>query len=112
MYKLCDLNELPNHDSKGFTLGQHSLFVVRKDNQVFAYHDNCPHLGIQLAWNPDKFLNYEKELIQCSTHGALFVIETGKCVAGPCSGDTLKPIKLTIEDSTVFIDLHIIDEHR
>ena len=112
MYKLCDLNELPNHDSKGFTLGQRSLFVIRKDHQVFAYHDICPHLGIQLAWNPDKFLNYEKDLIQCSTHGALFVIDTGKCVAGPCSGDSLKPINLVIEGSSVFIDLHAINENR
>lgn len=112
MHKLCELNELPNHESKGFSVGQQSILVVRKNQKVFAYHDRCPHMSIPLAWNPDKYLNYEKELIQCSTHGALFVIETGKCVAGPCTGDSLESIKLTIEDSSVFIDLQAINENR
>jgi len=28
-------------------------------------------------------------LIQCATHGALFLIESGECIAGPCAGQSL-----------------------
>jgi nitrite reductase/ring-hydroxylating ferredoxin subunit len=104
MHKLCDLSDLPNNDSKGFTINETTLFIIRKNNDVFAYLNQCPHLGVRLDWQPDKFLNYEKEFIQCSTHGALFLIETGKCIAGPCSGCHLPKIHTLVKDGSVHIN--------
>jgi nitrite reductase/ring-hydroxylating ferredoxin subunit len=31
-------------------------------------------------------------MIQCATHGALFLIESGECVAGPCAGQSLQAL--------------------
>jgi nitrite reductase/ring-hydroxylating ferredoxin subunit len=39
--------------------------------------------------------------IQCSTHDALFEVDSGTCVAGPCIGDALQPVELVIEDDAV-----------
>ncbi|MEE8263379.1 MAG: Rieske (2Fe-2S) protein, partial [Gammaproteobacteria bacterium] len=40
-------------------------------------------------WVPDQFLDETGNLLQCATHGALFRIEDGFCVAGPCTGASL-----------------------
>jgi nitrite reductase/ring-hydroxylating ferredoxin subunit len=42
-------------------------------------------------------------LIQCSSHGALFEIDTGLCLAGPCPGARLRPIELRIERGYVLV---------
>lgn len=105
MHQLCNFEQLTNHHSKGFEVAGQSLFVVRKNERVYAYLNSCPHLGIELNWQEDGFLTYEKELIQCSTHGALFTIDKGHCVAGPCSGQHLTAIDTRVEQGVVWVDL-------
>lgn len=105
MIRLCALEELVNHASQGFTLHEQSIFVVRQNHNVFAYHNRCPHLGIPLEWQPDHFLDADGELIQCSTHGALFTIDDGLCVSGPCSGQSLQPLPVEIRNGEVWVGL-------
>jgi len=42
-------------------------------------------------------------LIQCSTHGALFNIETGECLQGPCLGQSLQAIAHEVKDGKICI---------
>ena len=84
---LCRLDEIHDPGGKGFRLPDRpQFFVIRVGESVWGYINSCPHQGVNLDWRPDNFLTYEKDLIQCATHGARFVIETGECVAGPCPG--------------------------
>ena len=92
MIRLCAPNELTEGQSRGFELAELKLLVVRREGQVYAYQNRCPHRGIPLEWQPDQFLDHSNSLIQCATHGALFLIESGECVAGPCSGQSLTPL--------------------
>ena len=78
------------------------MFVVHKDGQFFGYYNICPHTGASLDWQPDQFLDLDKALIQCATHDALFVIDTGFCVSGPCQGESLHIITLTIMDDVIY----------
>ncbi|WP_296222240.1 Rieske (2Fe-2S) protein [Pseudomonas sp. UBA2684] len=89
MIRLCAVDELAEGQSRGFEIDNEKLFAVRKDGQVYAYRNRCPHRGIALEWLPDQFLDHSASLIQCATHGALFLIDSGECVAGPCAGKTL-----------------------
>jgi len=59
--------------------------------------------GGALDWQPDQFLNLEKTHIQCSTHHALFSIEDGLCVSGPCLGERLQAVNVTVSDGDVVI---------
>ncbi len=34
----------------------------------------------------------EEGFLACRNHGALFAVEDGFCVAGPCAGESLEPI--------------------
>ena len=84
---------------------QLQLFVVLKDGQYQAFINSCPHTGVNLDWNEHQFLDMDKAFIQCATHDALFDIHSGECIAGPCVGDHLEIVSLTILDGEVFADL-------
>lgn len=103
--ELCPSDAIEAGSSRGFQVGEHSCFAVKNlDGDIFVYANRCPHLGVELEWVADQFLDSEGALIQCATHGALFVIETGHCVAGPCNGQYLKTIPSTVEQGMLQID--------
>lgn len=105
--RLCALDEIPEPGSKGFTFRQDDRlfagFVVRRAGAVRGYIDRCPHAGTPLAFAPDRFLTRDKDLILCSTHGALFRVEDGQCLAGPCVGRALAPWPVRVEDGAVVV---------
>lgn len=43
-------------------------------------------------------------MIQCATHGALFEIETGHCIAGPCLGQNLQKIPYLLDNGLIMVD--------
>ena len=102
---LCRLDEIPEPGSRGFRFGSgagmRALFIVRHGGRVVAYENSCPHTGSPLDWRPDQFLDLERRHILCATHGALFRIEDGYCLAGPCAGKGLKPVAVTIESGCI-----------
>ena len=102
---LCPISAIPEGAAKGFTVHHFKLFVVRRDNRLFVYGNACPHLGVELNWLPDQFLDRDGSLIQCSTHGALFTIESGLCIAGPCVDKHLTPVAHEIRGDTVWVTL-------
>lgn len=105
MIKLCHINEIKEDSSKGFEVGENSIFAVKKDNQLHIYKNSCPHLGIELNWQEDQFLDMDASLIQCHTHGALFLIDSGECVAGPCMGQQLQSIPFKVVDGMIKISV-------
>lgn len=100
---LANINDIPEDTSKGFTVDDNSYFAVKKNGQVFIYRNHCPHLGVELNWQEDQFLDMDGMLIQCSTHGALFLIEDGECVAGPCQGQRLEAIDFDIINEQIIL---------
>lgn len=79
------------------------LIVVRQGQNVFLYVNVCPHIGAPLDFEPGQFLNLERDLIQCAMHGALFRIEDGLCVQGPCIGRNLTPIASEVREGWVWL---------
>jgi nitrite reductase/ring-hydroxylating ferredoxin subunit len=104
---LCRLDDIGDPGSKGIVTEldgrKTEIFLVRKGDEVFAYRNRCPHTGSPLDWLPDQFLDLDKTYIQCATHAARFRIEDGKCVSGPCHGDSLQPLKVVIDHGEVVL---------
>ena len=104
---VCRLEALQDPGSLGVTVEQgerlHDVLVVRRGKQAFCYLNRCPHTGSPLDWMPDQFLSLDKHHIQCATHAALFRIEDGICIAGPCSGDTLTSVPVVVEGGKVIL---------
>ncbi len=106
---ICTLADLPDGSAKGFEILEGSkkipIFITRKGNNIYAYQNSCPHTGSPLDWVPDKFLDKERRNLMCATHGALFEIETGECFVGPCKGDSLNPINVSIMNKNIVITM-------
>ena len=103
--KLCDYDELPDPGSKGLILDKPelSLFVVKNDKKIFVYENSCPHTLGPLDWMPDNFFDEDKKHIMCANHGAIFNIEDGLCVYGPCKDQSLRRLDFILDDGEIFL---------
>lgn len=106
-YFLCHLDELANPGSRGerVIIGDtvQNVFIVRVHDLVYGYLNSCPHTGGPLDWVPGQFLSKDRQHIQCATHDALFHLDSGTCVAGPCTGDRLTTVPLQLESGNVYL---------
>ena len=102
---LCRLIDLDDPGSAGFVLRRGDtavpLLVVRRGGRVQGYVNSCPHIGAPLDWTSGQFLNREKSHILCAMHGALFRLDDGLCVGGPCAGKALTAYPLVLTDGVV-----------
>jgi nitrite reductase/ring-hydroxylating ferredoxin subunit len=104
--ELCTLAELAEHGSRGFRVGDgdwplRGLAVQLPDGSVRAYENTCPHAGHPLDLLPHRFLTADRGHIVCASHGALFSLDTGLCVAGPCPGRMLRPLPVAVSSDGV-----------
>ncbi|WP_019831689.1 Rieske (2Fe-2S) protein [Sphingomonas sp. PR090111-T3T-6A] len=102
---LCPLDAIADGKARNFVLqmraGRFHGFVVRKGDAVHGYVDRCPHAGLPLAQVLDDYLTPDGGLIACSWHGALFRIEGGACVGGPCAGQALTAWPIHVRDGAI-----------
>lgn len=106
MRRICAIADIPDTGCKEFALqpgGETDCFLVYHNGSVRAYRNRCPHTGAPLNWQPDVFLDYKKETIQCDLHGAQFHIDDGACLYGPCRGHGLQPVTVIIKDDGVWL---------
>src|SRR5690554_5041875 len=102
---ICALADLDDPGARGFTVGtgaeKREIFLVRKDESIFAYLNRCPHANQRLDARPNRFLTMDETKILCGSHAALFRIEDGLCTSGPCAGKHLERIDVEIMDGRV-----------
>ena len=103
------LDSIEDSAARGFSIECNNetvdIVIVRQGNATFAYRNNCPHTGVNLEWQADQFLSANATYLQCATHGALFRIEDGVCVAGPCSGQRLQSVRSVVREGRVLIEM-------
>lgn len=101
--RACSVDDLPEQATKGIEYDDQEVILVNWFGKFFAYLNNCPHAGWPLNFDPDKFLDDEGRYLQCSNHMALFEVEDGSCVAGPCPGERLTPIEVSVKGEDIFL---------
>jgi nitrite reductase/ring-hydroxylating ferredoxin subunit len=112
-YPLCRFDDLPLRGAKAISVeGVNAqgevescpLVVVRWDDTVYGYINHCPHMPTQLdGRSAGSFFNQERSHLMCERHGALFEVDTGLCLDGPCEGKGLTPLTLAVIDGSVCI---------
>lgn len=110
-YAICSLNDIPSKRAQGFQLmvvedgspRPWPIIVVRWGRQVFGYLNRCPHDGVNLDWERNQFLDSNGTRLICGKHGALFELGTGICVDGPCKGQGLTPVALSVIDDDICV---------
>jgi nitrite reductase/ring-hydroxylating ferredoxin subunit len=102
---VCDLQSLAEGQAQGFTLGEGEWplrgLVVMHQGEVRAFVNQCPHAGHRLDFPPGRFLTPDGELLLCRSHGAVFDKASGECVAGPCTGERLRPLEVAVVGAQV-----------
>ena len=101
------LDELDDPGCREFEIGDGDWplrgFVVRRGDRIFAYQNVCRHVGHPLNWKPHSFLTRDGSQIICSSHGAIYDIESGECTAGPCPGKKLRTVESEIRDGVIVV---------
>ncbi|HEX3498142.1 MAG TPA: Rieske (2Fe-2S) protein [Stellaceae bacterium] len=104
---LCRLADIPDGGGKGFWFGadtaRFGVFLIRRGSEIYAYENSCPHRGTPLDWRPDRFLDRDGSHILCATHGALFRIDDGFCLSGPCVGASLRRVAITLRGGVLYL---------
>lgn len=98
---LCHVSELSDGQARGFWPdedGQDRFFIVRHEGQVHAWRNSCPHVpGAPMAWKRHAYLSPDGQQVMCHAHGARFEPDTGLCVHGPCQGERLRRVRLSVD---------------
>lgn len=108
---LCRQDEIAEGAARGFeqdAAGRDRFFIVRYQNQLYAWRNACPHRGYEgapMAWRRHAYMNRTGTHVVCSGHGALFDPQTGIGLPGPCAGQALEAITITVTpDGRIFLN--------
>ena len=96
-------HELEEQQCKGIVHEGINLFIVRRQGHAVASLNSCPPRKVPLEWVADQFLDYDKQFIQCATHGALFTIDSGLCISGPCNRQSLQRLAIEERDGGIYL---------
>ena len=78
-------------------------FLARLGRKVVAYENVCQHLPLPLDYDDGRFFTTDGAHFLCQTHGALYEPRSGRCVRGPCEGESLKPLKVVLKDGILWL---------
>ncbi len=78
-----------------------SIILTRRGNHIAAFRNKCPHAGYPLQRADGRIVVQGGRYMVCGAHGASFTLEHGSCAGGPCNGDGLERVAVTIRDGFV-----------
>lgn len=106
---VCADNALGEKETVKFTFGRgkeaREGFVIRHEGLLHAYRNECRHVPMTMDWVENRFLSRDRCWIQCATHGALYEIDSGLCVAGPPAGQTLRRLAVEVADGQIVVSI-------
>ena len=76
-------------------------FLLHFAGEYHAYVNRCRHVPMGLDWVENQFFTEDGQFVQCATHGAYYVPDTGECIAGPPCGRSLVRIPVRVEADAV-----------
>ena len=107
-WTIARVGELQPGETKKFVLERDGQeiegFILNYAGGLHAYVNRCRHVPMGLDWVENQFFTEDGRFVQCATHGAYYLPETGECVAGPPCGRTLHRVPIRIEDGAIVAD--------
>jgi nitrite reductase/ring-hydroxylating ferredoxin subunit len=102
---IATVDEVPPGRSKKFLIragGEEvEAFVVNVGGAFHAWVNRCRHVPMGLDWVENQFFTEDRQYVQCATHGAYYVPDTGECIAGPPCGRSLVRIPLLVDGGVI-----------
>lgn len=78
-----------------------SILLTRRGDVVRAWRNMCPHARWPLERPDGRVVVQEGRYVICSAHGASFMLEDGRCVAGPGLGLGLQALPIVVVDGRI-----------
>ncbi|MDB4837782.1 Rieske 2Fe-2S domain-containing protein [Marinomonas sp.] len=79
------------------------FLITKQKGQIIAYKYLCPHQNKHLNGSEETSLDDAGDYAKCSHHGALFSLQDGRCITGPCQGSFLTKATLGIEQGDCYL---------
>ena len=77
-------------------------FAIRYRGRAHGYLNRCAHVAMELDWRAGEFFDSAGRDLICSTHGAVYAADSGRCLGGPCNGAPLVSLRLEERDGHVY----------
>jgi len=77
-------------------------FVLRFRGRVYGYLNRCGHMPMELDWREGEFFDAEGRDLICSTHGATYAADSGRCLGGPCGSTPLVALRVEERGGKVY----------
>ena len=86
-----------------------ALVLLGSDGAPRCYLNECRHLPIPIDLGSKRYLTNDKRHLLCGTHGALYRLNDGVCVTGPCLSLALTTLPLIEEEGVLYVDVSALD---
>ncbi|WP_434531355.1 Rieske (2Fe-2S) protein [Haloarcula sp. NS06] len=107
--RIVDLDSVPTDSTLVFEArdGRRGVNCIlhRSGDAVAAWRNSCPHQP-EVPLDPGRGAIVRGDQLVCHKHGAQFEPDDGVCTHGPCAGDALDSIEVSVRDG----DVYLIDE--
>jgi nitrite reductase/ring-hydroxylating ferredoxin subunit len=80
------------------------VFLIRFEGRYYAYRNRCAHMALTLDLDDNDFFTIDSRALICKTHAATYSPDTGVCFAGPCYGEALEPVAITVRDGQILLE--------
>jgi nitrite reductase/ring-hydroxylating ferredoxin subunit len=77
-------------------------FAIRYAGRVHGYLNRCAHVAMELDWQEGVFFDSAGRDLLCSTHGATYDAQSGRCLGGPCKSTPLVKLRVEERDGKVY----------
>lgn len=107
---VCRESELEAGEVRSVSLGHDAdgrpiqAMVLRDESGVVvAYRNLCRHLPVPLDGGTGELLSADGMHLVCGTHGAIYRLNDGYCVDGPCEGMALHGLSVHRRDGELYV---------
>ena len=83
-------------------------FVVAHEGALHVYVNRCPHVTYSLDFGDGRVQDPTRRFLQCYSHGAMFLPESGECFMGPVVGRRLERLPAERDGDDLLVE--IVDE--
>jgi 3-phenylpropionate/trans-cinnamate dioxygenase ferredoxin subunit len=96
--RACSLDDVPEDEALGVTLGAFEVAVARHGEEVFAVENICSHAAVALSEG-----EVEDCTVECWLHGSRFDLRTGKPTGLPAT-EPVATFPVDVRNGDVYVD--------
>ncbi|WP_058993455.1 Rieske 2Fe-2S domain-containing protein [Haloarcula sp. CBA1127] len=104
--RIAELDSVPTDSTLVFEArdGRRGVNCIlhRSGDAVAAWRNSCPHQP-EVPLDPGRGAIVRGDQLVCHKHGAQFEPDDGVCTHGPCAGDALDSIEVSVQDGDVYL---------